>query len=415
MDPIILRQLGTALGLGLLVGLQREWGEEHVAGIRTFAMITVFGTVTGQTAGAVGGWVVAAGLLAVAAMIIVGGLVKLHAGQIGTGLTTEIAALLMYGVGAALALGEMVPAVMVGGGVAVLLHWKKPLHALVERFGKKDLRAIIQLTLIALVILPILPNKTYGPYDVLNPFAIWLMVVLIVGISVGSYIAYKFLGPRAGTLLGGVLGGLISSTATTVSYARRSRRAPDSAPAAALVILIASAIVFLRVGGEVAIVAPHVLWRILPPLAVMAALMIALSAALYLLARRQPPRLSLEEDPSQLRAAVVFGLLYAGILFAVAAVKVHFGSGGLYVVAGLSGLTDVDAITLSTAQLIKAQRLPADTGWRMILLAGMSNILFKGAAVALLGHRTLWKRIAVVFGIALAGGAALLAFWPAIE
>ena len=415
MDPIILRQLGTALGLGLLVGLQREWGEEHVAGIRTFAMITVFGTVTGQTAAAVGGWVVAAGLLAVAAMIIVGGLVKLHAGQIGTGLTTEIAALLMYGVGAALALGEMVPAVMVGGGVAVLLHWKKPLHALVERFGKKDLRAIIQLTLIALVILPILPNKTYGPYDVLNPFAIWLMVVLIVGISVGSYIAYKFLGPRAGTLLGGVLGGLISSTATTVSYARRSRRAPDSAPAAALVILIASAIVFLRVGGEVAIVAPHVLWRILPPLAVMAALMIALSAALYLLARRQPPRLSLEEDPSQLRAAVVFGLLYAGILFAVAAVKVHFGSGGLYVVAGLSGLTDVDAITLSTAQLIKAQRLPADTGWRMILLAGMSNILFKGAAVALLGHRTLWKRIAVVFGIALAGGAALLAFWPAIE
>ncbi len=415
MDPIILRQLGTALGLGLLVGLQREWGEEHVAGIRTFAMITVFGTVTGQTAGAVGGWVVAAGLLAVAAMIIVGGLVKLHAGQIGTGVTTEIAALLMYGVGAALALGEMVPAVMVGGGVAVLLHWKKPLHALVERFGKKDLRAIIQLTLIALVILPILPNKTYGPYDVLNPFAIWLMVVLIVGISVGSYIAYKFLGPRAGTLLGGVLGGLISSTATTVSYARRSRRAPDSAPAAALVILIASAIVCLRGGGEVASVAPHVRWRILPPLAVMAALMIALSAALYLLARRQPPRLSLEEDPSQLRAAVVFGLLYAGILFAVAAVKVHFGSGGLYVVAGLSGLTDVDAITLSTAQLIKAQRLPADTGWRMILLAGMSNILFKGAAVALLGHRTLWKRIAVVFGIALAGGAALLAFWPAIE
>jgi uncharacterized membrane protein (DUF4010 family) len=320
----------------------------------------------------------------------------------------------MYGVGAALALGEMVPAVMVGGGVAVLLHWKKPLHALVERFGKKDLRAIIQLTLIALVILPILPNKTYGPYDVLNPFALGLMVVLIVGISVGSYIAYKFLGPRAGTLLGGVLGGLISSTATTVSYARRSRRAPDSAPAAALVILIASAIVFLRVGGEVAIVAPNVLWRILPPLAVMAALMIALSAALYLPARRQPPRLSLAEDPSQLRAAVVFGLLYAGILFAVAAVKVHFGSGGLYVVAGLSGLTDVDAITLSTAQLIRAQRLPADTGWRMILLAGMSNIVFKGAAVAVLGGRALRRRVAILFGISLAGGALILLLWPTV-
>lgn len=244
MDLDVVQKLALAAGLGLLVGFQREWTAPHVAGIRTFTLITVFGTVIGLFNSDAGGWLIGAGLIAVAAMIIVGNVIKFSDTQKEPGLTTQIAALLMYAVGIAIALGHMEFGIIVAGGTAVLLHWKKPLHSFIERFGEADVRAIIQLVLIALVILPILPNRSYGPYGVLNPFEMWLMVVLIVGISLGGYIGYVFFGAKAGTLLGGILGGLISSTATTVSYARRTRQSPELSTLAALVIMIASTIVF---------------------------------------------------------------------------------------------------------------------------------------------------------------------------
>lgn len=301
---------------------------------------------------------------------------------------------------------------IVGGGVAVLLQWKKPLHSFVQRFGETDMRAVFQLVLIALVILPVLPNKNYGPYGVLNPFEIWLTVVLIVGISVGGYIAYKFLGAKAGTLLGAVLGGLISSTAATVSYSRRSRRAPETAGMAAFVIMVASTIVFARVVFEIAVVAPEILGQVVPPLAVMTAAMGAIAAGLYWMRRGEAEQLPIDEDPSQLKAAIVFGLLYAGVLFAVAAAKEHFDSRALYVVAALSGMTDMDAITLSTAQLIKRQELSVDTGWRMILVGALSNLVFKCTAVAVLGHRKLLLRVSAAFGISMVVGLLLLGLWP---
>jgi len=415
MDRILLQQLGLSLGLGLLVGFQREWSRKCVAGIRTFAILALLGTVCAQLSGAVGGWILAAGLLAVAAVLIAGGWMKFRAGEIEPGLTTEAAALLMYVVGAVVVLGPMIAAVMVAGILAVLLHWKEEMLAVVQRFGERDLKGISTLVLLALVILPVLPNRTYGPYDVLNPFGIWFMVVLIVGISVGSYIAYKFLGEKAGTLLGGVLGGLISSTATAVSYARRSRGKPDSATMATLVITIASTIALVRVGAELAVVAPNMLPKVVPPFAVLLGVMAAACAVLFLAGRGKTPKLEVSGDPAELKAAIVFGLLYAGILLAVAAAKAHFGDRGLYAVAGLSGLTDMDAITLSTAQLVKAGRVELDTGWRMIFLAGLSNLAFKGAAVAVLGHRALLKRVAAVFAVSLAAGVLVLLLWPAIS
>ena len=260
--------------------------------------------------------------------------------------------------------------------------------------------------------LPVLPDKAYGPYGVINPFEIWMMVVLICGISVGSFMAYKFFGPQAGTVLGGILGGLISSTATTVSYSRHARKTPDTSGLASLVIMIASTIVFGRVIIEVAIVAPTILLRLVPPLAAMMVLMISISAVLYAFTRKDKQQVPLEEDPADLKAAVVFGILYAVVLFAVAIVKEHFGDETLYGVAALSGLTDMDAITLSTAQMIKAERLTIDTGWRMILVGGMSNLVFKAFAVAFLGNRFLLKRIVVIFGLSFIGGVLILTFWP---
>ncbi|MCO6458181.1 MAG: MgtC/SapB family protein [Pirellulaceae bacterium] len=412
MDLVFIQQLAVALGLGLLVGFQREWTAPHVAGLRTFALITVLGTLVGQFVAEAGGWLISAGLVAVAAMLIVGGLVKFAGTEKRPGLTTQIAALLMYLVGVAVALGRLELGIVVAGGTAVLLHWKRPLHTFVERIGEADARAIFQLVLIALVILPVLPDQSFDPYGVLNPFEIWLVVVLIVGISLGGYICYKFVGARAGTLVGGILGGLISSTATTVSYARRARRNPELIQLAAAVILIASTIVFGRVLVEVAVVAPDVFWDLVPPLAVMMGLMAVISGVLFLLRRGESAPPELDDDPSELRTAIVFGLLYAAVLFAVAAVKEHFGHQALYVVAGLSGLTDMDAITLSTAQMVSKQRLDADTGWRMILIGALSNLVFKAAAAGLLGGRWLLLRLAAAFGIALVGGTLLLVLWP---
>eukprot|EP00913_Durusdinium_trenchii_P013422 g12603.t1 len=340
---------------------------------------------------------------------------------IAPGLTTLIAAVLMYLVGAALVILPIELPILLTGVVAVLLHWKKPLHAFVDRMGEKDVRAIIQLVLLGLVILPVLPNKTFDQYGVLNPFEIWLMVVLICGITLGGYIAYRFLGKKRGSLLGGVLGGVISSTATTVSYSRSSERGGDVA-ASALVILIASTIVFVRVFVEVAVVDSEVLLAIWPPFLALMAVMALVAGGYYWFDRpedttradAQESQNDAPEARTDLTAAIIFGGLYAGVLLGVSAAKEYFGDRGLYAVAAISGLTDMDAITLSTTRLVGIGQVNIDTGWRMILIGVLSNLFFKTGIVAFLGSRQLLTRIAVAFGISFVAGVLLLLLWPEI-
>jgi uncharacterized membrane protein (DUF4010 family) len=216
----LFQRLGIALGLGLIVGLQRERSGSPLGGFRTFPLVTLLGGLSGLLGGTSGGWVVAAAWLSLAVVIAVG---HVENPQEKGGITTEIAMLLMFAVGAYCLSGHVAVATAVGGTVAVLLHLKPQMHSLAKRLADPDFQAIMQFVLITFVFLPILPDKGYGPFDVLNPFKIGLMVVLIVGISLGGYIIYKLLGANAGTLAGGVLGGLISSTATTVSYSRRTQ------------------------------------------------------------------------------------------------------------------------------------------------------------------------------------------------
>jgi uncharacterized membrane protein (DUF4010 family) len=414
MNIDLLQQLAISLGLGLLVGFQREWDLPHVAGIRSFALIPPLGTLCTHLGFTLGGWLPAAGLISLAGVIVIGCLIKFKAGEVTPGITTNTAALLMYVVGAALALDLKLIAITTGGGVAVLLQWKEPMHSFVKQFGEMEIRSIIKLALFALVILPLLPNETYGPYHVFNPFHTWLVVVLIVGISVGGFLAYKLLGVRVGILLSGILGGIISSTATTVSYSKRSSRNPNSGSLAAVVIMIASTVVFFRVSFEVAVVGPEILPHLAPFLIIMILLMGMICCGLYLAGPGQEKGFDPEEDPSNLKAAIIFGVLYVGVLFAVAAAKEHLSYKGLYMVAALSGLTDMDAITLSATNLINSARLDLDTGCRMILVGALSNILFKGGIAALLGSRVLFKRISLSFGLSIAGGVLLVLFWPEI-
>lgn len=411
MDIQIWQQFGIALGLGLLVGLQREWAEPEAAGIRTFALITVFGTACAHLAARFGGWILAGGFIALGGLMVVANMARERSKEAHPGSTTEVAALVMFAVGALLQDGMIAESAAIGGGVALLLHWKKPLHHFVKRIGGTDIRAVFRMVLIALVVLPLLPDRSFGPYEVLNPFRIWLMVVLIVGISIASYLMSRYVGTRAGSVVSGILGGLISSTATTVSYARRSKIAPETSSLAALVIMIASTIVFVRVAFEVAVVAPDIFWEVFPQFALMGLWMAFIAVGAYTFSRQKQDAGPEPKDPSNLAAAVVFGGLYALVLLAVAAAKEHLGDGGLYLVAALSGLTDMDAITLSTAQMINAQRLTIDTGWRMMMIGALSNILFKVGVVAILGHACMLGRIALLFGCSLIGGGLLLWLW----
>ena len=412
-EPSLIYQLVIAVALGMLVGLQRERADKVVAGIRTFPIIGMLGVFCGVLGATVGDWLIAAGLLSMAAVTVMANVLRLESGERDPGMTTEVAILVMYSIGVALTRELVVEAVMATAALAVLLHWKDPLHAVAERIGADEFAALMRLVLIGLVVLPALPNRDFGPYGVLNPFEIWLMVVLIVGISMAGYVAFRLLGPRTGAIAAGVLGGLISSTATTVSYARRSRADPRRSSAAVLVVVLASAVVFGRVLLEIAIVAPNDLIATSGPLATMLAVMLAISGGLYVRGIHSS-ELELEDQapPSELKVAIIFGLLYAIVLLAVAFADDRLGPQGLYAVAAVAGLTDLSAITLSTANLMHADQLDVATAWRMILVAGMSNIVFKGGVVLVLGDRAMRGRIALAFGSALAAGAAILLLWP---
>jgi uncharacterized membrane protein (DUF4010 family) len=407
----VFQQLGVALGLGLLVGLQRERSPSKMAGVRTFPLITILGVVSATLSQSFGGWIIAIGFLALTGVIVVGTISDVSQGRSDPGVTTEIAMLLMYGVGAYLVVGQLAVAIAIGGGVAVLLQFKGQLHGIAEKLGDNDLTAIMQFALVSLVILPVLPDRAFGPYAVLNPRQIWWMVVLIVGISLGGYIAYKFMGVRAGVILGGILGGMISSTATTVSYSRRTSTAPEFTRLAAVVIMIASAVVFGRVLLEIAIVAPSFLRIASGPILILFGVVALLSIWLWFQGRDLDLEMPPQGNPSELKSALFFALLYALVLFAVAAANERFGGRGLYVVALLSGLTDVDAITLSTAQLVNTGRLDGADGWRLVVIALSSNLIFKVATIAVLGHRQLLKKIAPLYGVALGAAVILLIVW----
>lgn len=421
MDPAhadlitTLEKPAIALALGLLVGLQRERSGSRVAGIRTFALITVSGTLCGLLAAHFGGWTVAAGLLALVALLVVANLSKIAAGEFDPGLTTEFAALTMYGIGAYLTVGQPAIAVVTTGAVAVLLHMKRPLHEFIPRISERDFHAIMRFVLITLVILPVLPDQEYGPFHVLNPRNIWFMVVLIVGLNLVGYVAYLLLGDRTGTLLAGLLGGLISSTATTVSYSRHAASAPKTASLAALVIIIASTVSFARTLVEIAVVAPQHFAAMAPALGAMLGWMVVISAAAYVfLGRGKPSEQLAQANPAELQTALIFGALYAGILVAVAVAKQQFGSAGLDLVAILSGLTDMDAITLSTSRLVAGGSLEADAGWRVILLASLANQTFKLGIIAFIARGRLLAMASILFGAVLVGGAAIWMLWPAV-
>lgn len=418
--------LGTALGLGLLVGLQRQWSGSHIAGVRTFPLVTLAGAVAGLLARELGGsgWVVGAGVVAVAGLAIMANWVQVRRADAmaprNPGITTEVALVVMFVLGAYATVGPPSVVAAIGVAVAALLQLKDRLHGLVGRIGPEDMRAIVLFAAITFIVLPVLPDRVVltremGELAVWNPRNIWLMVVLVCGVSLAGYLVYKSVGDRAGTIINGLLGGVISSTATTVAFARRSAGAgPESsgsASAAAVVIVLAGSVVYARLLLAVWVVAPGFWPTAAGPLGCMLAVSLACATVVWLVSRKSADGAVVLGNPTELRTALVFAAIYASVLLAVAAGRRYLGAGGIYAVSVLSGLTDMDAITLSTSRLVTAELLEPATGWRAIIVASMSNIVFKTAIVATLGSRSVLRIVAGAMGVKFCAGALLLVLW----
>ena len=416
MDYHDIITLAIAFGLGMLVGLQRQKSDHEMAGVRTFTLISIMGVVSAFLARDFDNPFILPVLgICLTALLVTANIIKVkNLNNNDIGQTTEVAALLMFAVGAYLVMGDRVIAVIIGGAMAILLYLKEHLHGFIDKLEEKDLAAIMTFAGISLVVLPLLPDKTFGPLDVLNPRNIWLMVTLIVGISVVGYFIYKFVGKKVGIISNGVLGGLISSTATTVSYARKTKDTESINKLAAFVITAASAVAFVRVMVEIGVVVPEKLSELILPLISVFVLMTLLCVGLFYIISKNggDEKMPEPENPAQFKSALIFGVLYGVILLAVAFTKKEFGNQALYIVAIISGLTDVDAITLSLSQMMKTGGLNTATGWRLILLASLSNLLFKGIMAVFLGTRQLAKWIGISFGITIVFGLIVMWLWP---
>jgi uncharacterized membrane protein (DUF4010 family) len=407
------QSFATALAIGLLIGLERERRTDVKAGLRTFALVGLLGCLSALLAQQTGnGWILAAGLLAVGAMMIVSHAIDPQDdGDPGT--TSVVALMLCYGLGAAVWYGHATLAAMAAIAATVLLYFKSQLHGMTTALTHKDLISILQFAVLSFVVLPILPDRDFGPYAAFNPHDIWLMVVLISGLSLAGYAALRIIGSTHGAALIGFFGGLVSSTATTMVFARHARSHEDLARTATLVILIANLMVTLRLGVVSSVVSPS----LLAPLAVVlgGGLLLGLAVTLYgwksLMERGDLPMPEVS-NPTEIRAAISFGLLYAVVLLLSAWLEEIAGSKGLFLVALASGLTDVDAITLSTLRLYNLEKLTQFQAIAAIALAILSNLAFKIGLVVSIGGAVLARRALpglVAIGAGLGIGLAILA------
>jgi len=397
----------TSLTIGLLIGLERERNPSAKAGLRTFALVSLFGTLIALLADKSGSpWLLIAGLLAVAGMIIAAYL-NSPAENHDPGTTTVAALLICYALGVLVWYDLSKLAVMLAIATTVLLYFKPELQGMTQRLSRRDLVSILQFAVLSFVILPILPNQNFGPYDAFNPHHAWMMVVLISGLSLAGYVALRIVGQRYGAPLLGFLGGLVSSTATTLLYARHSKLNVGMLRLSAVVILIASQVVLIRLAVVSGIVSPGILKQLIPVMGL--GLLFGLVATAFHWKRLQNAGdlpLPQTANPTELHAALGFGLLFVVVLLCSAWLSDVAGSGGLYLVAIASGLTDVDAITLSSLRLFQMDKLSSEQAVISIAIAFISNMAFKFGLAVSIGGMALAKHIAVGF-VAITTGVAL--------
>ena len=415
-----LLDFAIALFLGALVGLEREKKqaaepERGIGGLRTFMLFAEAGAVAAWLSVRVDSpWIFVGTGALVAALLVAGYLAWVRRHPDDVGLTTETAAIVVYLLGGLTVYGNAGLAVALAITTSAILAFKQPLHAWVDRVGRDDLYAGLTLLIATFIVLPVLPDRTLDPWQALNPYAMWWLVILISGLSLVGYVATRVLGAGRGIPLTGLFGGLVSSTAVTLSLARRSReQASDKAFAGALTagILLAWTVMFARVAIEVAAVHHSLLPTLALPLATPAAIAAIAALLAYRRAGKKRGDAAGEvplRNPFSLMAAIRFALLFAVVLLAVKIVETHAPGRSVYAVAAIAGLTDVDAITLSMATSARDGTLAADVAANAIVIAALTNSLVKLGLVLAAGAPALVSRLAIATAAIFAGTAVAL-------
>ncbi len=416
-ELILLQNFAYALAIGALVGIEREKHKvsnlSSFGGVRTFMLLALLGAV-----GAWLGlqlqqpWPELAVLAVVAVLVLAAYNRKQREEPQAPGLTTELSAMLVFLLGGAVMHGHAGIAVALAIITSAILAFKQPLHGLVDKIGNDDLYAGLKLLIATFIVLPLLPDHALDPWQAFNPYKIWLLVILISLLSLVGYIATRLLGPARGTAVAGLAGGLVSSTAVSLSFARLSQQpqgGDNQDDALACGILLAWSVMSLRVLLMVGIVYLPLLSPLWPSVSAMALVTLVLAAYFY----RRAPQLQANSatsvsNPFSLWAASQFGLMFAAVLLVVKLTEHYAPAEGLYLVAAIAGTTDVDAITLSMAQYAQQagrEQLAATA----LVIAVLSNTLVKTVLVCTIGSAGLRQRLLSACGLVVLTAILLLA------
>lgn len=425
-DGHLLVRLAVAAGIGFLIGLEREFAkkvreravddtnvqEKQFAGLRTFTLIALLGFLAALSAEPLGGWFFAIILVGFIALLVTSYVASIRRGDIGA--TSEVTALITFLLGGLAYEGHLLFIIIVAVLVLLLLSFKLPLHRFVTMLTEQEVRAIIEFVIISVLVLPFLPNVGYGPHGTWNPKEIWTMVVLVSGISLVGYLLAKVMGQGRGTLLAGVIGGLVSSTAVALSFARMARQRSTALAALSIGILASAAIMFLRMLLELYVVNKDLALMMTAPLTVTAATGFGAAWLLQRAAGKHTPDGDpVLTNPLNFRVALQFAVLYALVRWLVVWADERFGNAGTYIAGALAGVTDVDAVTLSMA------RMANEPGWSTqaqitILIAATVNTLVKFGIAVVVGGPALRRTVMPGFvGMAVAAAAGMV--WVAVR
>jgi uncharacterized membrane protein (DUF4010 family) len=413
MDTV-LRSLIVSASLGALIGLIRQWaeqqeqeplkGEQETAGLRTFILWAILGYTAALISSEYSPFAF------IAAMGIIGLHILLHGirseVKASIGLTTGAAALITYFIGALVFWNQLTLAVVLAALSMIVLGLKQYSHAWTRGFTPQDIRSTLQFVAVSGVILPLVPNEGFGPYHAINPYSLWWMVVLISGLGFVGYLLMRWLGARSGVILTGLIGGLASSTATTLAFSRESKACPELSSSFGLAIIMACTIMLGRVLIILGFIYPKFISVLWLPFTIMTLPGIVYGISVYLLNHKKEGPMDLPDlkNPLSLSIAIKFGLIYGVISMLVKLFHEMDLNNGLLALSFVSGLTDMDAIALSITNNLKDGSVSLKLAAQAVILAALANTLLKAGLVMILGAPQLRKQISIAFsGLLFAG------------
>jgi len=401
MNITTILQLAIALAIGLIIGMERGWQSRdspqgsRTAGVRSFAFVGLFGGLSALLASKFGANILAVTFLGL--VLIVAFSYRISAkGSQDFGITTELSLLITFILGALTGSGLEGEAVASAVVVAALLGYKQEIHSILNQLERRELIATLQLLIVAAVALPLLPNRNIGPWETLNPRTIGWIVLLVAGISYIGYFAMRILGNRVGLLATAVIGGLVSSTAVTLAYARIARKERDNLALLGAGISLAGGIMAVRLLIEIGIVNPSLLPLLIVPIGLLAIVPLIATVAIAIRTTQNVSSAEVKlKNPVELGAALGFAAVLSVLFVLVRAAQTFLGDTGIYVLAAISGIADVDTVSLSLAQATR-ENLSLEIAATGILIAAMVNTLFKAVLATFIGGWLLGRWCATI-------------------